>query len=114
MLLIIRRVAVHVFVSNRHSTGTSVRLQRCTVVRKCGVHSVNMANVKACFAMQNLKLELGVPPGPFSQSILLFFLSYHACSPVTYQPQRPWLLTDVNVFGRTISLLINTTNAGNK
>ena len=63
MLLIIRRVAVHVFVSNRHSTGTSVRLQRCTVVRKCGVHSVNMANVKACYAMQNLKL-VGLQPVP--------------------------------------------------
>ena len=59
-------VTVQVFVPNRHDTDTSVRLQRCTVVRKCGVHSVNMANVKACFAVQNLKLEVGVPPGPFS------------------------------------------------
>ena len=38
-------------------------------VRKCGVHSVNMATVKACFAMQNLKLEFGVPTGLFSPSI---------------------------------------------
>ena len=43
-------VTVHVFVPNRHGTGTLVRLQRCTAVRKCGIHSVNMPNVKACFA----------------------------------------------------------------
>ena len=62
----VRGVTVHVFEPNRHGTGTSVRLQRCTAVRKCGVHSVNMVNVKACFAVLNLKLEVGVPPGPFS------------------------------------------------
>ena len=71
MDVITRSVTVHVFVPNRHGTGTSVRLQRCTAVCKCGVHSVNMAIVKACFAMQNLKLEVGAPTGPFSQSILL-------------------------------------------
>ena len=38
-------------------------------------------------------------------------LSYQsASSPVTYQPQRIRLLSDVNVFQQTISLLINTTN----
>ena len=66
-----RGVTVHVFVPNRHGTGTSVRLQRWTAVHKCGVHSLNMVNVKACFAIRNLKLEVGVPPGLFSQSILL-------------------------------------------
>ena len=70
-ILIIRGVTIHVFVPNLHCTGTFVRLQRCTAVRKCGVHSDNMANVKAFFAMQNLKLEVGVPPGPFIQNILL-------------------------------------------
>ena len=35
----IRGVTVHVFVPSRHGTGTSERLQRCTAVRKCGVHS---------------------------------------------------------------------------
>ena len=35
-----------------------------------------MANVKACFAMRNLELELGVPPGPFSQSKLLRLRNY--------------------------------------
>ena len=66
LYIYIRGITVHVFVPNRHGTDTSVRLQRCTTVHKCGIHSVNMANVKACFAMQNLKLEVGVPPGPFS------------------------------------------------
>ena len=36
------------------------------MVRKYGVHSINMANVKACFAVQNLELEVEVPPGPLS------------------------------------------------
>ena len=53
--MVIRGVTVHLFVPNRHGTNTSVRLQRCTEVRKCGVHSINMANVKACFSVQNLK-----------------------------------------------------------
>ena len=66
LFIYIRGVTVHVFVPNRHGTDTSVWLQRRTAVRICGVHSVNMANVKACFAVQNLKLEVGVPPGPFS------------------------------------------------
>jgi hypothetical protein len=35
-----RGVTVHVFVPNRPGTGTSVRLQRCTAVRKCGVDRV--------------------------------------------------------------------------
>ena len=51
-----RGVTVHIFVPSRHGTGTSVRLQRCTAVCKCGVHSVNMANVNACFVVQNIKL----------------------------------------------------------
>ena len=66
---------VHVFVPNRHGTDTSERLQRCTAVHKCGVYSVNMANVKACFTVQNLKLEVGIPPGPFSLR-----LGAHVCS----------------------------------
>ena len=37
----IRGVTIHVFVPNRHGTGTLVWLQRWTAVRKCGVHSVN-------------------------------------------------------------------------
>ena len=47
-----------------------------------------------------------------------FFASesrHSASSPVTYQPQCIWLLSDVNVFGWLILCsLINTTNAGNK
>ena len=66
-----RGVTIYVFVPNRHGTGTSGWLQRWTAMRKCGVQSVNMANVKASFAMRNLKLEVRVPPGPFSQSVLL-------------------------------------------
>ena len=46
-------VTIYVFVPNRHDTGTSVGLQRWTAVCKCGVHSVNMANAKACFEMRN-------------------------------------------------------------
>ena len=47
IILYIRGVTIHVFVTNRHGTGTSGWLQRWTV---------NIANAKACFAMQNLKL----------------------------------------------------------
>ena len=36
-------------------------------MRKCGVHSVNMANVKACFAMQNLNFESEFPPDRFTK-----------------------------------------------
>ena len=52
----------NVFVRNRHGTGTFGWLQRWTAVRKCCIHSVNMANVKACIAMQTLKLGSQNPP----------------------------------------------------
>ena len=51
----VRGVTIHVFVPNRHGTGTSQWLQRWTAVRKCGVHSVNMANVKAFFCTAEFK-----------------------------------------------------------
>ena len=62
----IRGVAIHVFASNHHGTGTSVWLHGGLCKCGVGLHSVNMANVKACFGMRNLKLEVGVPPGQFS------------------------------------------------
>ena len=76
----------------------------CVFFKSAGVSQIpyptfNMANVKACFAMPNLKLEVGVPPGPFSQSILIYLSVVTRMQSGTYQPQRPRLLSDVNVFG---------------
>ena len=46
-----RGVTIYVFVPNRHGTGTSGWLQRWAALRKCGVRSVHMANVNACFVL---------------------------------------------------------------